>query len=374
MLTTGAREFRLGEFVAAYDRQTRSEGLHALHDWDGKADTVNEDSIPVDVLSYIIERRGEEPCDRTVLAIALDYYLLYVLALLSLRVWDEGDANENLARLDQLVAQLQGPGGSGQIFARDAETLILIATSHYELEERGYGLLLSRVRTLGHEHKVKVALPHAVSMSCHLRFGFEATYGRDTVVMRNDNVADYPWLCFALETLMREYHAQVTAEAHGDSRDAVVEALANGLSPDARAFVGLPPSSLSSCEADRAEFAARFVEHKHDLLEQFERYRPSDQRYSPFSLFFNFSHNILKGMVVDALLRGEPWKLTLNDLLTATDRGDADSALKEKLVRTVMGYARANPDRIRGRLTPVIVYDPQSGRQAFTVTMSKLRQ
>ena len=42
-------------------------------------------------------------------------------------------------------------------------------------------------------------------MGSHLRFGFEATYGRDTVVMRDDNVADYPWLCFALATLMREY-------------------------------------------------------------------------------------------------------------------------------------------------------------------------
>ncbi len=42
-------------------------------------------------------------------------------------------------------------------------------------------------------------------MGSHLRFGFEATYGRDTVVMRDDNVADYPWLCFALLTVMQEY-------------------------------------------------------------------------------------------------------------------------------------------------------------------------
>ena len=28
-----------------------------------------------------------------------------------------------------------------------------------------------------------------------------------------------------------------------------------------------------------------------------------------------------------------------------------------------MGYARANPHRIRGRLCPVIVYDPASGRE-----------
>jgi hypothetical protein len=33
-----------------------------------------------------------------------------------------------------------------------------------------------------------------------------------------------------------------------------------------------------------------------------------------------------------------------------------------------------NPHRIRGRLTPVIVYDPQAGRQAFGLTLRKLRE
>ena len=50
-----------------------------------------------------------------------------------------------------------------------------------------------------------MALGHAASMGSHLRFGFEATYARDTVIMRNDNVTDYPWLSFSLATLMREY-------------------------------------------------------------------------------------------------------------------------------------------------------------------------
>ena len=37
-----------------------------------------------------------------------------------------------------------------------------------------------------------------------------------------------------------------------------------------------------------------------------------------------------------------------------------------------MGYARANPDTIRGRPMPVIVYDPATGRDAFAVTMRKI--
>jgi hypothetical protein len=39
-----------------------------------------------------------------------------------------------------------------------------------------------------------------------------------------------------------------------------------------------------------------------------------------------------------------------------------------------MAYARANPHKIRGKLMPVIVYDPQAGRQAFSVTMRKLKE
>jgi hypothetical protein len=39
-----------------------------------------------------------------------------------------------------------------------------------------------------------------------------------------------------------------------------------------------------------------------------------------------------------------------------------------------MGYARSSPDRIGGRLMPVIVYDPRAGRRAFAVAMRKLKE
>jgi hypothetical protein len=193
--------------------------------------------------------------------------------------------------------------------------------------------------------------------------------------MRNDNVADYPWLCFAVATLIREYSRLRGEPASGSAREAVVEALLNGLSPDARAFVGdRPPASLSACDGERAAFRALFLQHRDDLVVEFERHRPSEQEYSPLSFFFNFSHNVLKGAVVDALLWGEPWELTLNDLLTGIASREAGSETKEALASTLMGHARANPNRIRGRLMPVIVYDPGIGRQAFAVTMRKIKE
>ena len=371
--TSGAGHLTLDRIVIEYDRRTREEGLHALHDWDGKADRVNEDSIAVDVLSFLVHQRGGDRADATVIAILLDYYFLYVLALLSLRIWDSGDPNGNLDRLNALLDRLQGPDGSGQRFAADAETLILVATSHFEIEERGYGLLLERVRTLNHAHRTQIALGHAASIGSHLRFGFEATYGRDTVAMRDDNVADYPWLCFSLATLMNEY-GRLRQHDTGSVRDAVVEAMLNGLVPDARAFVGGPPRSLSTCETERAGFADMFSLYREELLEQFERYRPSERTYSPLSFFFNFSHNVLKGTVVDALLRSRPWRLALNDLLTASPRHGEGEDSQEVLATTLMSYARSAPDKIRGRLMPVIVYDPSAGRRAFTVTLDKLKQ
>jgi hypothetical protein len=371
---SGAVELNLGRIVRKFDGLTRADGFHVLHDWDGIADRVNEDTIPVDVLHYIIEKRGTAEIDPTALAILLDYYLMHLLALLSLRVWDEGDADANLEWLDRLLQQLQGPDGSGQRFADNAATLILIATSHYEIDEAGYDRLLAKTKTLNAAHRLEVALGHAASMGSHLRFGFEATYARDTVIMRDDNVTDYPWLSFSLATLMAEYVRVARHDTQASGAEAIVEAMLNGLSPDARAFVRDPPRIPTPFEAERAEFCAAFRRHQTALVAAFERCRPTPEAYSPLSFFFNFSHNVVKGTVVDALLRGNPWRLTLNDLLRAAPRDETSDDSRQALATTLMGYARANPHRIRGKLMPVIVYDPSAGRRAFSITLQKLKE
>ena len=374
----------LDRMIRTYDGRTRAEGFHVLHDWDGVSQQVNPDIIPVDVLHFLIEQRGQEPATTIELAILLDYYLAHVLQLLTLRIWDDGDADRNLDVVNELLDELQGPNGSGQRFAADAETLLLIGTSHYELDESGFVTLLAKTRTLNAAHQFRIGLGHAASMGCHLRFGFEAQCGRDTVALRDDNIADYPWLCFALAAVMREYDRR-QAEAPAASAEAaagpsvpelavIEEALLNGLTPDARAFIGVPPAVLSQSAADRAQFLELFTKHKPSLLAAFEGHRPTDTAYSPLSFFFNFSHNVVKGTVVDALLWGEAWDLGLNDLLSATPRAGIEDGSQQLLAATLMGYARANPDRIRGQLMPVIVYDPQAGRRAYAIAMDKLAQ
>lgn len=364
----------LDRVVTTFDGRTRAEGFHILHDWDGVAQQTNPDIIPIDVLHFIVEQRGGDTGTGVELAILLDYYFMHVLSLLTMRVWDDGDPNENYDRLNRMLAELQGPNGSGQQFAADAETLMLIGTSHYEPEEWGYARLLARVRTLDEAHQFRIGLGHASSMGCHLRFGFEAQCGRDTLLLRDDNVADYPWLCFALAAVMREYERLAEVGIENRDRAVIEEALLNGLTADARAFVGVPPASLADSESDRSRFVEGFTRHKAALLESFPRYRPSDTAYSPLSFFFNFSHNVVKGTVVDALLWGEAWDVSMNDLLTGVPRTGLEEGSQQLLAATLMAYARSNPDRIRGKLMPVIVYDPQSGRRAYTVAMEKLAQ
>jgi hypothetical protein len=364
----------LDRVITSFDGRTRAEGFHIMHDWDGVAQQTNPDSIPVDVLHFVADQRGAEPVSAVEIAILLDYYFMHVLALLTMRLWDDGDADENLALVNAMLVELQGPNGSGHQFAADAETLMLIGTSHYELEEWGYDKLLAKVRTLDQHHRFRIGVGHASSMGCHLRFGFEAQCGRDTLALRDDNIADYPWLCFALAEVMAEYSRLADAGIESRDRAVIEESLLNGLTADARAFIGVPPASLGNSEPDRISLVDGFTRHKTALLESFQRYRPTDTAYSPLSFFFNFAHNVVKGTVVDALLWGEAWDVPFNDLLSGVPRNGLEDGARQLLATTLMAYARSNPDRIRGKLMPVIVYDPQAGRRAYTVAMEKLAQ
>src|SRR2546422_3025167 len=373
----GTDRLYLHKIIRKFDDTTRQDGFHVLQDWDGKAERLNEETIPVDVLNYFmsrVEARGVGHSEEQVLAILLDYYFVYVLALLTLRAWDDGTANDNFDRLNRLLQGLQGPQGAGQKFTGNAETLILIATSHFEPDIKAYERLLEKVRTLNDFHRLNIALAHAAILGSHLRHGLQDLYKKDIALMRDDNAPDYPWLCFSLATLIRAYARMHNEGVHGADRERVVEALLNGLSADARAFVGKRPASLGACEAEHSQFSELFSRFRQDLFEEFERHRPSGETYSPMSFNFNFPHNLLKAVVVDAIVRAEPWELTLNDLLTGIPRDKRISERRETLAKTLMGYAHSSPDRIRGRPVPVISYDRASGLRNFAKTLHIINQ
>ena len=79
----GARTVALDGAIQALDRRVRDDGFHVLHDWDGKAERVNADTIALNVLDYVIEKTGPGPANASVLAILVDYYFAYLLMLLA---------------------------------------------------------------------------------------------------------------------------------------------------------------------------------------------------------------------------------------------------------------------------------------------------
>jgi hypothetical protein len=370
----GSSSLSLDRIVKVLDNETRRDGFHALNDWDGKANKLNVDVIPVDLINYFLPATNRPPYPAIGLAIFLDYYFMYLLALLCLRAWDTDDASSNLDNLTRLLELLQSPWGSGQRFVQNAETLILVATSHFEPDNSAYTRLLDKVRTLVPANRINLARAHAAILGSHLRFGFEPFYKRDLALMREDNTPDYPWLFFAVSTLMRAYAVLHDGGEQADERRNIVGGILTALTPDARAFLGKAPASLAAYEAEVGEFQALFRKYRDDLIAEFEEHRPSNTDYSPLAFNFNFPHNILKAIVVNAVARGESSITTLNDLLSGFPRDPEATRTKYAVMTRLMEYARLSPDTIRGRSFPIVIYDPLLGLRNYTKTINLIKE
>jgi hypothetical protein len=372
---TASGHLQLGGIVRAFDTRTRKDGIHVLEEWDQGAHHFSRESLPILMLDYFSRSSAPAHHRPRALALLLDYYFLYVLALFVMRAWDEGDPNQNLDRLSGLLRDLQGPGGSGQRFVEDAATLLFVATSNYQPDDQAYHRLLERVRELDEKHRLDVALIGGPVLGTHLRWALTAIYERDLVRMRDDNFVDYPWLAFSVVTLMKAYARLQEAGVGGEVRERVTNALLNGLSADPWAFVAKPPPALAELGVELADFRTLFERHHTGLLQDFEAHAPSADVYSPIALQFNFPHNTLVAIVVLALLASIPLpNLPLDALLSRPrDRAWTDEEA-ELLARSVTGYAAAHPEQRGDRQVLIVAYNPPLGLRSFTRTLAALRK
>jgi hypothetical protein len=371
--TTPSVTLKLKAMVRALDAPSRKEGFHVLLEWEQAAGRLSRDEIPVLMVDHFAGSEAAAHGERHALAVLLDFYFLYLLALLLMRAWDEGDANQNFARVTGLLHDLQGSDGSGQRLVDDAGTLLFVATSNFQPDDRGYHRLLRKVWTLDDPQRVGVALSAASVVGTHLRWAFSAIYERDLAYMRKDNAVDYPWLFFGVVTLMREYARLHAGGAGRDERRAVVGALLNGLSADPWAFVGKPPEPLAAYGEEHAEFRRLFGLHRSELLEEIEALMPSRDAYSPLSLQFNFPHNALVALMVIALIGGVAPNVPFNALLTTPpDPPSGDAAAL--LARAITGYAAAHPERRGERRILPVAYNESVGLRSFSWTMGALRK
>ena len=364
--------FSLSQMIEELDKKTRDDGFHVLQAWDFGAHQFSEENVPTLMMDFWMKTAPEVRRERSSLAILLDYYFLHVLAVCAMRAWDEGNADAILERVTELVEHLQGPEGSGHQFVHNAETLLVLAVSHFHPEDQAYDRLVEKVRSLNSRHQLNFALIGAAVLGSHLRWGFSVMYRRDLGRLRDDNVADYPWLLDALLTLTREYARMCDEGIEGPDREDVVNALLNGLTPDPWAFMDSHPAALGDCEAEYSELTELFIRYREEILEGLERHRPSRNTYSPISFHTNFLPNTLVAMVMTALLEGSVQELSLNTLFLSNLDEMADE--RANLAEVLTHYASASPDRLGEHGAALIIYDEGTGISHVSLTLSAFRK
>ena len=385
----------LDGFVRDFDLRTREDGFHVLHSWNHVEHQFTRENTPVLMLDRFTDEWPAGQATPRVQTLLLDHYFFYVLGLMAMRAWDEGDPNENLDRVTGLLRHLQGPAGSGHQFVERAETLLLMAISHFHPDETAYPRLLERIRTLDRAHRVHFALAEAAILGSHLRWGFAVLYRRDLGRMRGDNVGDYPWLLFSLATLMEEYvrlrdedgGESDAADRRAERRTHVLESIIDGLTPDPWAFVDAPPESLRPYAQEHAGFREAFAEYRDDLFEEFERLRPTREAYSPLSFHCNFPHNAIMAKVAIQLADEHAPNLPMDAMYTrggkwqASESGPASESSPpstsnhpEGLARALMAYSGERPERLGRRGARLIIYDPNVGLRYYRMALQSMRK
>ena len=335
---TGTGTLSLQKLVFDYDERSQREGLHVLHAWDFQEHRFSDDVAPVLLLDYCagLERKAD---DHLTTAILLDAYFYAVISLLGVRCWDDGDPNANLDRVSALIRIAQGEGGSGLAYVDDAETLLFLATSYYHPDEACYGRLLEKVRALDEAHRLRVAGPCGAMLSAHLRWGFRFMYERDVQRMRDDNVVDFPWLTFAVETLERAFER--------DESDEAAEAL------------------LLAVAADPSAYVLQLETEPRALAERFLPIQPAFRSYSPLAFACNFPSNAAVALVAVSIEDGRGYP-SLNTLF----RREQSAALTAE---RLMKYAASDPSRLGHGGAPLVVHDPADGVRAWNAVMRQLQ-
>jgi hypothetical protein len=362
-LPTSRGPVSLAGVVQSLDSRTKKEGFHVLESWDYRAHRFARDIVPVLMLDRCVAD-GRHHRIESALSILLDQYLLSVLGLVAVRAWDDGDPDAILDRVTALLSRFHQPNGGRHSFVDDAETLLLVAVSHYHPQEAGYDALLDRVHSLSEERRLRLALVCAPVLGSHFRWGLRFMYRRDVGLLRDDNVVDYPWLLHSMRTLLDAY----SRAGSTDDREAIIDGLLNGLSVDPWAFTGATPPCLHAHRTDHEAVRATLAGCRENLVQDFERHRPDLHEYTSLGFEVNFLCNALAAMVDTALADCSPHP-SLNALLGRSAASAGGDAL-EPYARTLTAYAREHGG---SREAALIVYDPHDAQHGVSVAQQVLR-
>ena len=371
---TASQQVALGDFVKQLDDLTRAEGFEILHTWDHSTHVFLKEITPVLVLDHFENFASSSREERMALAILLDFYFLHLLILCAMRAWDEEDPDAVLDRVTGLLSVLQGPAGSGHQFVDDAETLLMLALSQFHPAEGAYDRFAQKVWTLSQGHVINFSRISTAALGAHLRWGFGVMYGRDTSRMRDDNVGDYPWLLFAVETLMREYARLHDEGVQGPQREEVVEGVLNGLTSDPWAFAGRIPAPLSRHAELYSSLCELFGRYGEDFLEECKGHWPPAEGFSPLAFHFNFPHNVLSAILMIVLDQGSACSLSMNTLLLGRHDGAVSEDSPRDFAETLTAYAGSSPEKLDSHGARLIIYDPIAGRAYCNMVQTATRR
>lgn len=366
---TGAEPLRLQHIVHSFDSRAQRTGLHVLQSWDYVAHRFAPDITPVLMLDRFARDDMAVERQRSTLSVLLDHYFVSVLGLIVVRAWDEGDTNDNLDRATSLLRILHGHDSGNCRFVDDAETLLLLAVSHYHPEEHVYEQIARRFDALTGVRRRRMAEACAAVLGGHLRWGLRHMYRRDVARMHADNVVDYPFVVYGVLNLLRDFEAERSAGIGGLAHARTVEALLNGLSADPTFATNRTPHWLRSHREEHEEMRERLLDNREALMAELAAHQPSARSYSPLGFDANFLCNTVVAMIGTALADAEPHP-SLNTLFTRLSPDDVGGAAAERQARALMDYAMSN--RIASG-APLVVYDPYEAAHAFNMTNAALR-
>lgn len=278
-------------------------------------------------------------------------FMLQQLEHLSLRIWDEGnaDAGDCLRQIQSLLDTLNGASGSN-VFIRDARWLIQTAqgalTRHlqpyFTVAERISSSLSSADRLEVHKAGAKLAGGHLRSQ---LRYraaeqGLAADDPQVLAITRNSNSMDAALLVADLVSLLEAYKAALLENDVLPRRE-LANAVLQGVSADPELFLSrldlLGPSTvIEDVFLERRDGSApRFTSAGFAHLDRVARYRALIRElahplgedglklggpgieYSPFGIAYGFCADIVSGMVMDSLLSHSTFGLSLEDMFAA---------------------------------------------------------
>jgi len=284
-------------------------------------------------------------------------YVIRCLALLTMRLWDDGSSNSGnrLSQVQGLLDQLWRIKPADQpVLVRDARWLIPVAQSpttdelsgYFEVLEQIAGSLSEQDRIEIHRAGVRMAGAHLRSQLRHVSAQKGVSLDENSLVLstRNSNALDLALLIQCLVPLLEAYEH---AGHSGDSKKKLelADAICQAISPDPELFLNrldlLGPYSMIEhlfITADHdghvvytpmgqrhlqlfQEYETRIRRSSNALYDDCRHFKPVDGAYSPYGVLFGFSSNLFEHMALKIIQPDAVTRFSLEDVFT---NGEAD--------------------------------------------------